>query len=82
MLVIQRKRGERLYIGDDIEVVVTDVSKNGVRIGIIAPRTQKVIRAEVRESVERLNRAAAATEVDQLEALFTLDVSTAGLPAE
>jgi carbon storage regulator len=82
MLVIQRKRGERLFIGDDIEVVVTDVSKYGVRIGIIAPRAKRVVRAEVRESVERLNRAAADTRVDQLDALFPLDVGDGLVPAE
>ncbi len=47
MLVLSRKEGERLSIGDNITIVVTKVSGNRVTIGIEAPRDVKVVRSEL-----------------------------------
>lgn len=47
MLVISRKRNEKILIGDDITVTVTRIDQNSVRIGIEAPRTMKVMRQEL-----------------------------------
>jgi carbon storage regulator len=49
MLVITRRIGEILNIGDDIEVVVLGVDGRQVRLGIAAPRDVKVDRAEIRD---------------------------------
>ena len=49
MLVLTRKVGERLLIGDDIEIVTTQVDGNKVRLGIIAPRDVVILREEVAE---------------------------------
>ena len=44
MLVLTRKPGERLVIGDNIVVTVVDVKGDNIRIGIDAPREVKVFR--------------------------------------
>lgn len=48
MLVLSRKIGERIVIGDDVTVVVSRVSGNRVSIGIEAPDDVKVIRGELK----------------------------------
>jgi len=60
MLVLSRKPGERILIGSDVTVTVLDVSGKLVKIGIEAPEDTTVLRAEIREQVERENRLAAA----------------------
>ena len=47
MLVITRKRGEKVQIGPDIEVMVTKVSDGQVRLAIKAPETTKIVRTEL-----------------------------------
>lgn len=47
MLVLSRKTGEKLLIGDDIEVIVLRTNGNQVRIGIVAPKNVEVHREEV-----------------------------------
>jgi len=47
MLVLTRKVGERIMIGNGIVVTVTAVHRNQVRIGIEAPRSMTVLRAEL-----------------------------------
>jgi carbon storage regulator len=76
MLVLSRRVGERLIIGDDIVITVIDVRSDGVRIGIDAPRSVRVNRAEVLEAVKRANEDAARSAsgedeqaVEQLRAL-------------
>jgi carbon storage regulator len=49
MLVLSRKEGERLVIGDNITIVVSKVSGNRVSIGIEAPRDVKIVRGELPE---------------------------------
>jgi len=69
MLVLSRKVGERLLIGDDIVVTILDSRGDGVRIGIDAPRSLKVHRAEVIEAVTAANKealAAPAVSEDQV----------------
>jgi carbon storage regulator len=47
MLVLSRKEGEQLRIGDDIVVTVSRISGNRVAIGIEAPRSVRVVRGEL-----------------------------------
>jgi carbon storage regulator len=49
MLVLSRKVGERIVIGDNITLVISKVSGNRVTIGIEAPRDVKVVRGELEE---------------------------------
>lgn len=52
MLVLSRKPGERILIGDDIAVTVVRIGPNTVRLGIDAPRTMNIIRDELCQTVE------------------------------
>lgn len=68
MLVLSRRVGERLVIGDDIVITIIDVRSDGVRIGIDAPRHVRVNRAEVLEAVTNANLEAARSSDDAAEA--------------
>lgn len=62
MLVLGRKVGERILVGDDIVLTVVSAGRDGVRIGIEAPRDVRIHRAEIVDQVAEDNRAAAAGE--------------------
>lgn len=47
MLTLTRKVGEVIQIGDDIQIVVKEIRRNQVRIGIVAPREVPIYREEV-----------------------------------
>lgn len=55
MLILTRKVGESIVIGDDIVVKVVETGKNSIRIGIDAPREISVLRQEVFESIQKEN---------------------------
>ena len=59
MLIITRKPGEKIMLGDDVTVEVIEVSGSSVRIGIAAPRSLPVYREEIWHAVREENRAAA-----------------------
>ena len=60
MLVLSRRVGESVVIGDDITVTVLEVRGDVVRIGIDAPRSVAVNRAELLAEVTNNNQAAAS----------------------
>jgi carbon storage regulator len=53
MLVLSRKVGERIWIGDEIAVTVVRVAGGSVRIGIEAPQHLPVVREELKPGVEQ-----------------------------
>ncbi len=59
MLVLTRKSGESLYLGDDIIITVVDVRKGQVKIGVSAPDSVKIFRKELYEKIKRENIEAA-----------------------
>jgi carbon storage regulator len=62
MLVLTRKSGEKIIIGDDIVVSVLDVTGSQVRIGIEAPREIAVHRSEIHKRIQEENLLAAGVE--------------------
>lgn len=50
MLTLSRRPGERILIGDDIEIVVMRIGRNHVRIGIDAPNDLPILREEVQNT--------------------------------
>jgi carbon storage regulator len=72
MLVLTRKKGERVMIGDDIVVTVIDVRGDGVRIGFDAPRGVSIQRAEVVSAVQEANTGAAASSAQAADLLVGL----------
>lgn len=59
MLILARKVGQSILIGDDIEITVTEVRGDQVRLGINAPRSVSVKRRETIEQVRAQNVEAA-----------------------
>ena len=66
MLILTRRPGERVVIGDEILVTVMGVSGHTVRLGIAAPAGVPIYREEIWLAVKEENRAAAAANVDAL----------------
>lgn len=58
MLVLRRRAGESLFIGDDVEIEVLEVSPQGAKIGIRAPRETVILRKELKITRQQ-NEAAA-----------------------
>ena len=50
MLVLSRRAGERIQIGDQVEVTVVRIGPGVVRIGVEAPQQMQVLREEVRKA--------------------------------
>lgn len=63
MLVLSRRDGERILIGDSITVTVTRIGENTVKLGIDAPRDVPVIRAELKDRHPEPNPATVSTAV-------------------
>jgi carbon storage regulator len=59
MLVLSRRLGESITIGDEVVVTVLEVSGNQVRVGITAPRSVRILRTEIYQAMQTENRAAA-----------------------
>ena len=53
MLLIRRRAGESILIGEDIEIQIVDLTPSRVKIGIAAPREVVVLRKEVKLSSEQ-----------------------------
>jgi carbon storage regulator len=47
MLVLSRKPGERIMVGDDVVITIVRVGPNTVRVGIEAPRDMNIVREEL-----------------------------------
>ncbi len=58
MLILTRKTGQGFTIGDNIEITITEVSGDKVRVGISAPKEVKVLRSELAQTVEHNVQAA------------------------
>ena len=71
MLILQRKAGESLLIGEEIEVTVLSVETGRVRLAIAAPKSVPILRSELKNAAE-VNRESAGEEVSPLELLHVL----------
>ena len=69
MLVLTRKVGDGILIGDDILIKIVEIKGGGVRIGIEAPSDKKMYRQEVYERITEENREAAQWNMVDLDTL-------------
>jgi carbon storage regulator len=58
MLVLSRKKGESIVIGEGIEVIVLDVQGDTIKLGISAPKHVEVYRKELYISIQESNKEA------------------------
>lgn len=66
MLVLTRKTGESIMIGDEIELKIISVEGDQVKIGIDAPRSVKVYRSEIYKAIQEENKAALDSSIELL----------------
>ena len=73
MLVLTRKPGDKIFIGDNVSLTVVEVKGDSVRIAVDAPREVKIYRGEIYEAIIAENKAAAiAGDMKQLDGLKKL----------
>ncbi len=64
MLILSRKRGEEIILGNDIVVKITEISKGNVKIGIEAPKDTVILRGELKEKIRQANLEATRQGTD------------------
>jgi carbon storage regulator len=69
MLVLTRRAGESVMIGDDIIITVLEARGDVIRLGIQAPRDVQVHREEVWRELQTVNREAASPTDDAVRAV-------------
>ena len=69
MLVLTRRAGESVIIGDDVVVTVLEARGDVIRIGIKAPRDVQVHREEVYNELKAVNREAASPDDEAVQAV-------------
>jgi carbon storage regulator len=66
VLVLSRKAGERILIGDKITITVVKIGHGGVRVGVEAPPEMAVVREELAQELERTERALASGQAEHV----------------
>jgi carbon storage regulator len=79
VLVLTRRGGESVMVGDDVVITVLDVRGDVVRLGIKAPRSIQVHREEIYRELQAANRAAASPSESAVRNLTDL-IQTGGKP--
>jgi carbon storage regulator len=73
MLVISRKEGEELKVGDDIIIKIVSMDKNQVKIGIDAPKNVSILRMElVKEIINQNKLANQQTDDNVIHSLYSI----------
>ncbi|HET6483155.1 MAG TPA: carbon storage regulator CsrA [Actinoplanes sp.] len=72
MLVLTRRSGESVMIGDDVVITVLEARGDVIRLGIQAPRDVQVHREEVYRELQSANREAASPTQDEVQAVSIL----------
>jgi len=74
LLILQRRVGEKIVIGGEIEITIAEITKRGVRLAVRAPRGVTVLRGETHDAIVASNALAAQTVGSE----FDVDVDVDG----
>ncbi len=69
MLILSRKRNEKIMIGDDISIMIVDIRGDQVQIGIDAPRSIPVHRHEIYEEIKSTTLRASKSDAVDMDAI-------------
>jgi len=69
MLVVTRKPGEGIKIGDDVEITIVKIDDNSVKVSINAPKEVKILRSELYKEVGEENINASKINMELLSKL-------------
>jgi len=69
MLVIKRKQGESLLIGDNIEINIVSLENGSVKLAINAPKNITILRKELYKEIEKENQNAISFDISALKKL-------------
>lgn len=69
MLIVTRKKGQSIMIGDDIEITVSKLEDGSVKLGIDAPKEMTILRKELYEEIKRQNKEAMNININMLNGL-------------
>ena len=72
MLILRRKAGESLMIGDEVRLTVMDIYEGGVRLAIDAPRSITILRSELLQAADANRDAVAGAEQSRPRELLDL----------
>lgn len=81
MLILTRKPGESLYIGDDVKVTIVEIKGHQIRVGIEAPSSIRIYREEIYLAILDENKRAAAVDVSDRDLEGLSEAWTQHLPA-
>ncbi len=73
MLVLTRKKGQSLMIGQNVEITIVDIQGDQVRLGITAPKSVVIHRKEVYEEIMHENREASTVHLPSEELKKAMD---------
>ncbi len=80
MLVLTRKKGQKLIINDDIEVTILETRGDAVKIGIKAPKEVTIFREEIYEEIKKANvqssKSVLSSDLDIVQNLFAENTKT------
>lgn len=82
MLVVTRKKDERLIIGNEIEIQVLRIGRDNVRLGIKAPPHISIYRYEIYEAIKNENVSAVESQIPDKEMLGKVAESLKADPKE
>ncbi|AUS95087.1 carbon storage regulator [Clostridium thermosuccinogenes] len=71
MLVLTRKKGQSIMVGEDIEITIVDIQGDQVRLGINAPKNVAIHRKEVFVEIQEENRIAADVNPERLKGILS-----------
>ncbi|QHI71940.1 carbon storage regulator [Aminipila terrae] len=72
MLILTRKQGESFLLGEKIEISVSEINGDRVRIAIDAPKDVKILRKELKDAGDFNMESASATKIPTAETLSSI----------
>ncbi|AYD40715.1 carbon storage regulator [Clostridium fermenticellae] len=74
MLVISRKKGQSILIGEDVEITVTKIDDGSVKLSISAPKDITILRKELYKEIESENKSAVSSDISLLKKIDKRDI--------